>query len=137
MCKGHTWILMILLLPLLTACASKKVLYTAGGSLIGAGGGYAIDHDGKDAAIGGLVGGITGAVLADVQIKRENKKYQEGYDQGYTQAQLEIAINNWNDNTGRFSKDDYLKTYHRLRIPEKIINNVQYESHYETVEVYQ
>ena len=137
MFKHKKWILILILIPALTGCASKKITYTAAGSLIGAGGGYAIDRDGKDAAIGGFIGGITGSVLADVQEKRENKKYNEGYDQGYTQAQLEIAVKNWDINTGKKEDEAYSKSYQRIKIPQKEVNDVMYESHYETLEVYQ
>lgn len=135
--KQTKWILFFVLLPVITGCASKKITYTTAGGLIGAGAGYAIDHDGKDAAIGGLAGGITGAVVANVQEKRENKKYNEGYDQGYTQAQLEIAVEDWDKNTGKKDDETYSKSYQRIKIPKKEMNDVIYESHYETLEVYQ
>jgi hypothetical protein len=137
MFKQHKIILILILFPVITGCASKKITYTAAGTLIGAGGGYALDHDGKDAAIGGLAGGITGAVVANVHEKRENKKYKEGYDQGYTQAQLEIAVEDWDTNTGKKEDEAYSKSYQRIKVPKKEMNDVIYESHYETLEVYQ
>ena len=137
MCKQYKWILILILLPIITGCASKKVTYTTTGSLIGAGGGYAIDRDGKDAAIGGLVGGLSGAVLAGVHEKKEKKRYRKGYDQGYTQAQLEIAVEDWKTNTGKKEDKKYLKSFERIKIPARKVNDVFYESHYETLEVYQ
>ncbi len=137
MSKQFSWILILILLPSMNGCASKKYTYPIAGAMIGAGGGYAIDHDGKDAAIGGLSGGITGGLVATFQGKREEKKYRDGYDQGYTQAQLEIAVTDWKTNTGKKIDEMYNPTYHRIKIPKKEINNVIYETHYETLEVYQ
>ncbi|MBP9854905.1 MAG: hypothetical protein KBD53_08565 [Candidatus Omnitrophica bacterium] len=137
MFKQQKLILIFILFPAISGCASKKIPYTTAGALIGAGGGYAIDHDGKDAAIGGLAGGITGAIVATVHEKRENKKFNEGFDQGYTQAQLEIAIDDWKTNTGRKTDEVYSNSYHRIRVPTKEVNNVIYETHFETLEVYQ
>ena len=131
------WLICFVLIPACIGCADKKITYTATGSVIGAGGGYAINRDVKDAAIGGLLGGITGSVVANSQINSENKKYKEGYDQGYTQSQLEVANNNWNENTGKQKEDVYLKSYERIKIPKKEVNDVLYDSHYETLEVYQ
>ncbi len=133
----NKWILILILFPVITGCASKKITYTTAGVLLGAGGGYAIDRDPKDAAIGGLAGGVAGSVLAGVQTNGENKKFKEGYDQGYTQAQLEIAVNDWDTNTGKKEDENYSKSYQRIRIPPKEVNDVIYESHYETLEVYQ
>ena len=130
-------ILIFVLLPILAGCAGRKVSYVTTGSLIGAGGGYAINRDAKDAAIGGLIGGISGSVIADVEINKENKKYKEAYDKGYTQAQLETALNNWDENTGKGKEDINFKSYERIKIPKREINDVLYESHYETLEVYQ
>src|SRR3989338_7873550 len=74
-------ILLLLFLITTAGCASaKKITYVGAGSLIGAGAGYAIDRDGKDAAIGGLVGGTAGAIVADFQEKKESKKYKLGFD---------------------------------------------------------
>ncbi len=133
--RSFKYLLLALILPVLIGCANK-LAYVSTGSLIGAGGGYAIDRDSKDAAIGGLVGGTTGAILADIHKKSENKKYQDGYDQGYTQAQLEIAKSNWDENTGKQKKDVTSKSYERIKIPKKEVNDVLYDSHYETLEVY-
>lgn len=135
--KHGKMILVLLLLPILTGCAGQKAAYVATGSLIGAGGGYAIENDGKDTAIGGLIGGLTGAVLADVHQNKMKRQYEKAYSQGFTQAQLEIAIDNWDINTGKKEDEIYSKSYQRIKVPKKEINNVVYESHYETLEVYQ
>ncbi len=137
MFKKFSWILILILLPSMTGCASKKYTYPVVGAMIGAGGGYAIDHDGKDAAIGGLTAGAAGSLLASFQDKKENEKFMEGYDQGYTQAQLEVAVTDWKTNTGKKIDELYSPSYHRIKIPKKEINNVIYETHYETLEVYQ
>jgi len=131
-------ILLLIFLITTAGCASaKKVTYVGVGSLIGAGAGYAIDRNGKDAAIGGLVGGTTGAIVADFQEKKENKKYKLGFDQGYTQARLEIAEKYWDQNTGKKEESINSKSFQRIKIPKKEVNDVVYESHYETLEVYQ
>lgn len=135
--KQMKWIV-ILVFPVVIfmGCASKKVMYATTGALIGAGGGYAINQEVKDAAIGGLSGGIAGGILADISENKENRKFKEGYDQGYTQAQLETAIEDWNRNTGKREGAPYYKSYQRIKIPKKEINDVIYESHYEILETY-
>jgi len=136
MCNLKHLILVVIFISTAVGCAAKKVAYVTTGSVLGAGGGYAIDRDKKDAAIGGLIGGFTGSVLADVQQNKENRKYKEGFDQGYTQAQLEAAMKNWDENTGKRKEDLYSKSYERIKIPPKVVNDISYESHYETLEVY-
>ncbi len=128
----------LVLSVLIVGCASsKKVAYVTTGAAIGAGTGYAINQNGKDAAIGGLAGGIAGAVVADVHKKKEAKKYCEGYTNGYDQAQLDVATKDWNENTGKGDKQQYSKTLRRVKVPKREMGDVVYESHYETLEVYE
>lgn len=49
---------------LMTGCTMRQAAYTAVGAGAGGGIGYALHHDGKDAAIGGLAGALSGNLLA-------------------------------------------------------------------------
>ncbi len=131
-------ILLLIFLITTAGCASaKKVTYVGVGSLIGAGAGYAIDRNSKEAIIGGLVGGTAGAIVADLQEKKESKKFKECFDQGYTQARLVISQKYCDQNTGKKEESINSKSFQRIKIPKKEVNDVVYESHYETLEVYQ
>lgn len=130
-------IFMLFLLALLTGCAHKRVTYSATGSVVGGGIGYAINKEPKDAAIGGLAGAGAGYVIGDIQEKKDNRKYQEAYEKGYSQAQSNIAVQYWDSETGRKEETGKRQPiYKRIKIPKKEMNGVVYEEHYETVEVW-
>jgi len=89
------------LMCLLTGCTFRDAGYTALGAGAGAGIGYSIHHNVKDAAIGGLGGALVGNVLAQWQDKSDKSKQDKSYKEGYTQAKVDIATKNWDDNTGK------------------------------------
>lgn len=119
-------------------CSVKKVVYTGVGTAAGAGIGYSYHKDLKEAAIGGVAGGTAGVIVAAVQENTENKKYKAGYEKGYNQAQVDIAVQNWNDNTGKCVHDrkEVYRHLTKFKVPEREQDNVIYESHYLTLEDY-
>lgn len=119
-------------------CTVKEIGYTALGTAAGAGVGYSYHKDSKEAVIGGAVGGTAGAIVAAVQEKTEKSKYKAGFEEGYSQAQVDIAVQNWNDNTGKCAHErkEVYKHLTRFKVPEKEQDNVLYESHYITLEDY-
>jgi len=119
-------------------CSVKKVVYTGVGTAAGAGIGYSYHKDPQEAAIGAVAGGTAGAVVATVQENTENKKYKAGYEKGYNQAQVDIAVQNWNDNTGKCAhkRNGEYKHLSTFKVPEREQDNVIYESHYVTLEDY-
>ena len=130
---------LILLLCLgVMGCSVKKVVYTGVGTAAGVGIGYSYHKDPQEAAIGGAAGGVAGAIVATVQENTEDKKYKAGYEKGYNQAQVDIAVQNWNDNTGKCAHDrkDAYKHLTSFKVPEREQDNVIYESHYVTLEDY-
>ena len=122
----------------LMGCSVKKIVYTTVGTAAGAGIGYSYHKDPKEAALGGVAGGATGAIVATVQENTENKKYKAGYEKGYNQAQVDNAVQNWNDNTGKCAHDQKSEFKHlsRFKVPQREQDNVIYESHYLTLEDY-
>jgi hypothetical protein len=119
-------------------CSVRKIVYTGVGTAAGAGIGYSYHKDPKEAAIGGVAGGTAGVIVATVQENTENKKYKAGYEKGYNQAQVDIAVQNWNDNTGKCAhkRNDEYKHLSTFKVPEREQDNVIYESHYVTLEDY-
>ncbi len=119
-------------------CSVKSALYTAGGTAAGAGIGYSYHHNGKDALVGGLAGGAAGALIGAIQDHSDKTKHKAGYDEGYKQAELDIAVKDWNDNTGRKSAQDKI-TYKRLievKLPKREQDDVIYEEQYINLEDY-
>ncbi|MDP2654348.1 MAG: hypothetical protein Q8Q08_09995 [Candidatus Omnitrophota bacterium] len=122
----------------LMGCSVKRIGYTTVGTAAGAGIGYSYHKDPQEAAIGGVAGGASGAIVATVQENTENKKYKAGYEKGYNQAQVDIAVQNWNDNTGKcaLKRNGEYKHLSTFKVPEREQDNVIYESHYVTLEDY-
>lgn len=129
----------ILILALgLMGCSVKKIVYTTAGTAVGGGIGYSYHKDPKEAALGGVAGGAVGAIVATVQENSDNKKSKADYEKGYSQAKVDIAVQNWNDNTGKCAHEfnsihKHLSTF---KVPDKEQDNVIYESHYITLEDY-
>ncbi len=121
---------------ILIGCSMNKASYIGTGAVIGGGAGYGIHENEKEAMIGGLAGGIAGAVVGDMQTKKINKKMQEAYEEGYTQAQADVAIEYWDQNTGRPKETRGKPKLKRVKVEEQEVNGVRYKEHYEYIEVY-
>jgi hypothetical protein len=89
------------LMCLLTGCSFRDAGYTALGAGAGAGIGYSIGHNTKDAVIGGLGGALVGNLAAQWQDKSDKTKADKSYKEGYNQARVDVATQNWDDNTGK------------------------------------
>jgi hypothetical protein len=129
--------IVLLTVMVLCGCSANKASYIGTGAVLGGGAGYAINEDGKDAAIGGLVGGIAGAVVSGINEKNMDKKTRQAYAEGYNQAQVEMATEYWEENTGKPKDVTYRPKLKRMKVEEQESNGVKYKEHYETVEVYQ
>ncbi len=125
----------LIVIVIFPGCASKRVTYTAVGTVAGAGVGYAINRDKKDTAIGGLVGAGGGYILGEAQEKKENKKYREGYEEGYAQAQVDSAVRSWNDATGKDSGRPDKSTVSKTVKIQGEFDGINYDRHYKTLEV--
>lgn len=132
-------ILGLMVSSLYVGCSTKEMTYSTVGTAIGAGVGYSFDHDDKEAVIGGLAGGIAGSALGKYQHKRDKKKGDEFFEKGYKQAKLDLALNHWNENTGRQTNESspVVRRFVPVKIPEQNINGINYESHIIKVEDYQ
>jgi len=125
------------LICLLTAgCTMRQAGYTALGAGAGGGVGYSLHHDGKEAAIGGLAGALTGNLAAQWQDKAEKTKHDKVYQEGYKQARVDIAINDWETNTGKDLAKREPKRLVSVMMPKREENNVIYDSQEVTVEDY-
>ena len=124
------------LLCLLTGCTMRQAGYTALGAGAGGGIGYAIHKDGKDAAIGGLVGALGGNLAAQWQDKNEKAKHDKDYRQGYQQARVDVAVNNWDTNTGKDLGQREPKRLVSIMVPKRQQNDVIYDSQEVKVEDY-
>jgi hypothetical protein len=118
-------------------CSVKSGLYTLGGTAAGAGVGYSYHHDGKGAAIGGLAGGTAGALLGGLQDNSDKARRKAGYEEGYKRAQLDVAVRDWEENTGKNSvQDERPKRLIEVKVPKQEENDVIYDEHYVTLEDY-
>lgn len=130
-------VIVILLLGL-TGCAAKTVGFTAAGAAAGAGVGYSLHKDTKETVIGGLAGGTLGAVVGGISDHMDKKNYKTAYDKGYNQAQVDVAVNNWEENTGKssYKKKSEVKHLTEFKVPARKEDNVEYEAHSITLEDY-
>jgi len=125
------------LICLLTAgCTMRQAGYTALGAGAGGGIGYSLHHDGKEAAIGALSGALTGNLAAQWQDKTEKTKHDKVYQEGYKQARVDVAVHDWETNTGRSLAKQEPKRLVSVMIPKREENNVIYDSQEVTVEDY-
>ena len=124
------------LLLLLAGCSVRQAGYTAVGAAAGGGIGYAIHHDGKEAAIGGLAGALGGNLIGQWQDKSEKIKHDKTFQEGYKQASVDIAINNWDANTGKNQAKDEPKRLVSIMVPKREQNNVIYDAQEVKVEDY-
>ena len=118
--------------------SSKLLAGVLLGAAAGAGIGYSYHKDPKMAVIGGLGGGVLGAAVGGVENHFDNKNNKASYDKGYNQAQVDAAVQNWDQNTGKcacIKKNEY-KHLTEFRVPEKKQDDVTYESHDVTLEDY-
>ena len=130
-------IILIMCLSMM-GCAAKTVGYSVVGAAAGAGIGYSYHKDPKMAVIGGLGGGVLGATVGGIENHFDNKNNKAAYDKGYNQAQVDIAVQNWDQNTGKCActkKNEY-KHLTEFRVPEKKQDDVSYEAHDVTLEDY-
>ncbi len=124
----------LLICLLISGCTLRQAGYTTGGAAAGGGIGYAINHDGKEAAIGGLAGAIGGNLIGQWQDKSEKNKQDKSYKQGYSQANVDIATKNWEDNTGKGHEPT--KQLVSFMIPKRVENDVIYDQQHITIEDY-
>lgn len=122
----------------LMGCSVKRIGYTAVGTAVGAGIGYSYHNDPQETVLGGVAGGTTGAIIATVQENSDNKQNKASYGKGYNQAQVDMAVQNWNENTGKcaHNRNSVYKHLSTFKVPEREQDNVIYESHYVTLEDY-
>ena len=124
------------LLCLLSAgCSIRQAGYSAAGAAAGGGIGYSINHDAKDAVIGGLGGALVGDLVGQWQDKSEKVKQEKNYKAGYDQAKLDIAVENWDQNTGKGTQPK--KKLVSVTLPKREENGVVYDQRQITVEDYQ
>lgn len=118
-------------------CSAKKVAYTTALGAVGAGVGYAHNHEDRDAVVGGLAGAATGAAIGTIEEHSDKKNRKKGYDEGYKQAQVDIAKDHWNHNTGKKSYHHIApKRFVEVKIPKQENNGVVYESRTVVLEDY-
>ncbi|MDE1920791.1 MAG: hypothetical protein KGJ09_07340 [Candidatus Omnitrophica bacterium] len=131
---ANKYILFIGLLSVLSSgCTLRDAGYTLGGAAAGGGIGYAIHHDAKDAVIGGLGGALVGNLAAQWQDKIDKNKKDKSYKDGYNQARLDIAKQNWNDNTGK-DADGPQPLERTVLVPKDKENGVIYDQRAVAVE---
>ena len=131
----HKYIYSVGLVCLFTGCTMRQAGYTALGAGAGGGVGYAIHHDSKEAAIGGLGGALVGNLTAQWQDKSEKTKHDKIYQEGYTQAKVDTAVRNWDQNTGKGIEPK--KKLVSVMVPKREENGVIYDQKEITVEDYQ
>jgi hypothetical protein len=131
-------LLVIVICVGLVGCSVNRAGYTAIGTAAGAGIGYSYHKQVKEAVIGGVAGGAAGTILVSLQENSVRNKFTQGYQQGYNQANVDIAIHDWNENTGKCA--NYRKSENKrlacFKVPQREQDNVVYESHYVTLEDY-
>ena len=120
------------LICLLTGCSFRDAGYTALGAAAGAGIGYSIHHDAKDAVIGGLGGALVGNLAAQWQDKSDKAKQDKSYKEGYNQARVDVATQNWDDNTGKGV--DFQKQVVTVLVPKDKEDGVIYDQRALTLE---
>ncbi len=130
-------VLVVLLLSL-TGCAAKTVGFTAAGAAAGAGVGYSLNKDTKETVIGGLAGGLVGATVGGISDHMDKKNYKAAYEKGYNQAQVDVAVANWEENTGKssYEKKSEIKHLTEFKVPARKEDDIEYESHLITLEDY-
>ncbi|MCP4653467.1 MAG: hypothetical protein GY858_08845 [Candidatus Omnitrophica bacterium] len=142
--KIFTFMNLALIVIVVSGCASfKKVAYHAAGAGLGTGAGY-FYGEGKDDDIkqqgmmlGGAGGMLAGGMLYGMQTKENKSQYDKGYSKGYRSAQVNVARENWQNNTGKKEKQPLYSKFIKVKVPKREINGVVYEGHYETVETLQ
>lgn len=127
----------VLIILTITGCSVRKLSYQATGATMLGGAGYLFERNPIHAAVGGTAGALVGSWLYDNESKREKNQYDKGYNTGYKEAQLKLALDNWENNTGQQYPQPQLaiNNYQRIKIPKQELNGVIYEEHYETIEV--
>ena len=124
----------VALVCLLTSgCTARQAGFTAVDTVGGGGIGYAINHDAKTAVIGGLGGALVGNLAGQWQDKSEKTKHDKNYQEGYTQAKVDIAKNNWDQNTGKNTEPPQ-KQLVSIVLPKREENGVVYDQREITVE---
>jgi hypothetical protein len=116
-----------------SGCTFRDAGYTLGGAAVGGGIGYAIHHDPKEAVIGGLGGALVGNLGAQWQDKIDKNKQDKNYKDGYNQAKVDIANQNWNQNTGKDAGEPEPQEQTVL-VPKGVENGVIYNQREITVE---
>ena len=119
---------------LTSGCTTRQVGYTALGAGAGGGIGYFLHHDGKEAVIGGLAGALAGDLGAQWQDKSDKVKHDKVYEEGYKQAKVDIAVKNWEDNTGKGTAPK--KRLVNVLVPKGEKDNVIYDQREITLEDY-
>ena len=131
MCSNYLyWVGMICLLS--TGCTLRQAGYTAVGTAAGGGIGYSIHHDGKEAAIGGLAGALTGNLAGQWQDRIDKTKHDKSYEEGYKRAGVDIAVKNWDQNTGKAGVPR--KQLVSVMLPKREENGIIYDSREITLE---
>jgi len=97
----NKFVYLVCLVLVFTGCTFRQAGYTVAGAAAGGGIGYAVGHNTKDAVIGGLGGALIGNLAGQWQDKSEKTKHDKDYQDGYNQAKLDVALKNWNENTGK------------------------------------
>ncbi len=122
---------------LLTAgCSMRQAGYTVLGAGAGGAVGYSLHHDDKEAAIGALGGALVGNLTGQWQDKSEKNKRDKAYQEGYKQAKVDVAVNDWQDNTGKQPAKQEPKRLISVMVPKREENNVIYDAQKVTVEDY-
>ena len=128
------------LLCLLTGCTFRQAGYSVLGAGAGGGIGYAINpHDPKDAIIGATSGALVGNLAGQWQDNSEKRKQNKSYADGYRQAQVDVAMVDWQEGTGKDSQNNTEQTKRlvRFKVPKREEDGVVYDEHYVTLEDYQ
>ncbi len=119
---------------LMAGCTMRQAGYTALGAGAGGGIGYSLHRDGKEAAIGALSGALAGNLAGQWQDKSEKTKHDKNYQEGYSQAQVDLAVKNWDLNTGKGTEPK--KQLVSVMVPKREENGVIYDERQITVEDY-
>jgi hypothetical protein len=129
---------LLITLILASGCSLRQAGYTVAGAGAGGAIGYSIHHDKKEATIGALGGALVGNIGAQIQDSSDKKKHKKDYEEGYAKAQVDIANENWQTGTGKYSKNssDLSKRLARYKVPKREENGVVYDEHYITLEEY-
>lgn len=130
-------ILAVSFLVIICGCIEfRKAAYHLGAGAIGAGAGYLYDGTPESMVIGGTAASFAGGMLYNSQVNQEEQEYKKGYQAGYQQAQVNIADDYWQENTGKKDcSQSQDKFYWRIKVGQEPVNGVVYQPHYQTVEV--